>query len=137
MLERIGLTETQLEWIVAVSVAMFAIGIVTLPWMLTRIPHDYFLTNPVPLSRWKESRPVARLVVLAIRNLIGVLFVLLGIILLFMPGQGILTLLVGISMMTFPGKRALELWLIRRKHVLKTINWLRAKRGHEPLVLPE
>jgi hypothetical protein len=137
MLERIGLTQAQIGWIVAISIAMFVVGVVTLPWMLSRIPRDYFLTHSAPLARWKETRPVARLVVLAVRNLIGTAFAILGILMLFAPGQGVLMLLVGLSMMTFPGKRTLELRLIRMKRVLKTINWLRAKSGHEPLVLPE
>ncbi|HSG68899.1 MAG TPA: PGPGW domain-containing protein [Planctomycetaceae bacterium] len=137
MLERIGLTEAHVGWIVAISIAMFVAGIVALPWMLARIPRDYFLTHSAPLARWKETRPVARLVVLALRNLIGAVFAILGIIMLFAPGQGVLMLLVGLSMMTFPGKRALELRLIRMKRVLKTINWLRRKSGHEPLELPE
>lgn len=139
MLERIGLTEAHVGWIVAISIAMFVAGVVMLPWMLARIPRDYFLTHSAPLARWKETRPVARLVVLALRNLIGAVFAILGIILLIplVPGQGLLMLLVGLSMMTFPGKRTLELKLIRMKRVLKTINWLRRKSGHEPLVLPE
>jgi hypothetical protein len=134
--ERFGLTETGIWWLAVFSGAMFVIGIVTLPWLLTRIPRDYFLTHPVPLAEWKASHPICRWVVLAFRNLIGAVFVILGFIMLFTPGQGVITLLVGVSMMTFPGKRALELRLIRMKRVLKTINWLRAKSHHAPLELP-
>lgn len=121
----------------AVSAVMFVAGIMMLPWLLSRIPRDYFVTHPVPLRAWKESRPVWRWIVLGIRNLIGAVFAIMGIIMFFTPGQGVLTLLVGVSMMTFPGKRWLELRLIRMKGVLKSINWLRKKNGHEPLELPD
>jgi hypothetical protein len=137
ILKHIGITETHTWWLVTVSAVMFAVGIVTLPWLLARIPKDYFVENQVPLASWKETRPVWRWGVLAIRNVAGALFAILGVVMLFAPGQGVLTLLVGISMMTFPGKRTLELKLIRMKGVLTSINWLRRKSGHEPLELPD
>lgn len=137
ILKHLGITESHLWWFMAVSAAMFVVGIMTLPWLLSQIPRDYFVTHPVPLAAWKESRPVWRWIVLAARNLVGAVFVIMGTIMLFTPGQGVLTLLVGVSLMTFPGKRTLELKLIRMKGVLKSINWLRNKSGHAPLDLPD
>jgi hypothetical protein len=45
-------------------------------------------------------------------------------------------MLLGISLTTFPGKRVLELSLLRRPRVLRTINWLRAKSNRRPLIIP-
>jgi hypothetical protein len=53
------------------------------------------------------------------------------------PGQGVFTLLLGISLTTFPGKRKVELSLLRRRGVLESINWLRAKSDREPLLIPD
>lgn len=136
MLERFGLSEDLLWWVVVISAAVFLAGMLALPWLLSRIPHDYFLTHPIPLAAWKASHPIARWCLLIVRNLLGVILVLLGVVMLFTPGQGIITLLLGVSLMTFPGKRQLEMKLIRMRGVHKAINWIRAKAGHRPLLLP-
>jgi len=123
-------------WTAIISVVSFLIGIIAVPWLLARIPHDYFLTHREYLSSWKTRRPILRIVVLVIRNLIGVVLALLGVVMLVTPGQGLITLLLGISLTTFPGKRRMELHLLRRRGVLRTINWLRAKSDRQPLSLP-
>lgn len=137
MLERIGLSDHVVWWIVAGSAVAFVAGLLILPWLLCRMPADYFVTHREPLTDWKQTRPLLRYFVLGIRNLIGAGLAILGLVMLFTPGQGILTLLVGLSMTTFPGKRTLELKLIRSKGVLKAINWIRSKQHREPLQLPK
>ena len=124
-------------WIAIASALSFAIGIIAVPWLLARIPHDYFLTHREYLSDWKARRPMLRLFVLTIRNLFGVVVALLGIVMLVTPGQGLITLLLGVSLTTFPGKRTLELSLLGRPGVLRTINWLRAKSDRQPLLIPD
>lgn len=124
-------------WIAIVSVSSLAIGIIAVPWLLARIPHDYFMTHQEYLSDWKARRPMLRMFVLTIRNLCGVVLALLGIVMLVTPGQGLITLLLGVSLTTFPGKRSLELSLLGRPGVLRTINWLRAKSDRQPLLIPD
>ena len=51
------------------------------------------------------------------------------------PGQGILTILLGIIMLDIPGKRPLEARIIQRPSVLSAINNLRAKFNKPPLIL--
>ena len=65
-----------------------------------------------------------------------VLFVIAGITMLALPGQGILTILIGISLMNFPGKRKLELRIIGQHTIYKAVNWIRAKAHKPPLQLP-
>lgn len=124
-------------WIALASLLSLAIGMLAVPWLLARIPHDYFLTHREYLSTWKTRRPVLRLLVLTVRNLCGVILALAGIVMLVTPGQGVITLLLGITLTTFPGKRRLELSLLRQPGVLRTINWLRAKSNRQPLIIPE
>ncbi|MDO9516370.1 MAG: PGPGW domain-containing protein, partial [Syntrophales bacterium] len=73
---------------------------------------------------------------LIVKNLAGVVFVVAGIVMLFMPGQGILTILIGVMLMNFPGKRLLELRTISQPSVLGAINWVRARSQRPPLALP-
>ena len=49
----------------------------------------------------------------------------------------LLTILLGLTLVDFPGKRVLELALIRRDHVHRSLDWLRRRFGHEPLQIPE
>jgi len=72
-----------------------------------------------------------------IKNLLGAIIVLAGIAMLVLPGQGIITILLGIFFMNFPGKYKLELWIIKRPAILKSINWIRAKANHSPLILSD
>ena len=121
-------------WLGAISVLLFVISILTLPWLLSQIPVDYF-TKPKPTLSTRDFTPT-RLIVFFIRNTIGILLIFLGILMLVLPGQGLITIIAGIILVNFPGKFAFEKWLIRRKGVYKMINWLRAKRSQPPLQKP-
>jgi hypothetical protein len=72
-----------------------------------------------------------------LKNLLGVFLILLGIMLSLpgVPGQGILTILLGVIMLDIPGKRPLEARLIKRPNVLSAVNRLRARFGKTPLVM--
>ena len=119
--------------LMAVSLVSLVVGVLMAPVFVTRIPHDYFSH---PRRQHPDTRrPVIRLAFLALKNLLGAVLVVAGILMLFLPGQGLLTLLVGLMIMNYPGKYTLERWLIRLPHVLTAINWLRKKYNH-PLLLP-
>ena len=77
-----------------------------------------------------------RLVLTGVKNAIGAVFVIAGLIMLVFPGQGLLTLFVGLMIMNYPGKFALERWLIQRPYVLPAVNRLRERYGHPPLEDP-
>ncbi len=70
-----------------------------------------------------------------LRNLAGVILVLVGIVLSLpgIPGQGILTILVGLMLTDLPGVRRLERSLARRRGVRGALDTIRAKFGREPL----
>lgn len=50
-----------------------------------------------------------------------------------MPGQGILMMLLGLMLLDVPGKRAIILRMTRIPRVIATINKLRARYGKAPL----
>jgi hypothetical protein len=129
--------EAALGWLSIVSAAMFCGSLLAVPWLVARIPTDYFLRPHRYADRWQPRHPVLRIVFLVTKNLIGVVLVLAGVAMLVLPGQGILTIVVGLLFLDFPGKRALELRSVRQRHVLAAINWIRAKAGRPPLELPD
>jgi len=122
-------------WLLLGSLGGLVIGLLLTPILVTRIPPDYFLYR----RRHSADRryPVLNLILLVVKNVIGAAFVLAGLLLLFLPGQGLITLLLGLMIMDYPGKFALERWLIQRPHVLPALNWLREKYDHPPLKSPQ
>jgi hypothetical protein len=129
--------EVLLGWLSAASVLMFVGSVVAIPWLVIRIPTDYFLRQRHYADRWKPRHPLLRIVFLVVKNFIGGVLLLAGIIMLVTPGQGVLTILVGLLFLDFPGKFASERWLFARPPVFRAVNWIRAKASRPPLKLPE
>ncbi|MEX1042666.1 MAG: PGPGW domain-containing protein [Pirellulaceae bacterium] len=123
--------ETLLWSLTAIGVFMFLATLIAIPWLLTRLPADYFIRRPV--RDWPGRHPAVHLGLVIVKNLLGVILVLAGIAMLVLPGQGLLTILVGIMFLDFPGKRRMERWLIRRGPILSAANWIRARAGKSPL----
>jgi hypothetical protein len=119
-----------------VSLITFIGTVATLPFFVARIPEDYFL-RPETRSPRRYTNSAAGILYLIVKNLAGVVFIIAGIAMLFIPGQGLLTILIGVLLLNFPGKRSLVLRGIRQPSVLGAVNWMRARSKLPPLVLPE
>lgn len=115
-------------------VLSFFLSILIVAIVIVKIPANYFsphyqqdfLPDSSWLTRWGAT---------IIKNIIGAILVIAGIIMLIGPGQGILTILIGLIMMDIPGKRPLEARLINRPSVLPAVNALRAKYNKPPLIM--
>ncbi len=126
-------TET-LVTLTVLSLGVFVGSLLAIPFILVRLPADFFDTR-VP-RRWMEHHhPVLRVLGHAVKNVLGTIFLFVGFLMLFLPGQGILTMLIGVTMVDFPGKRRLEARMIGQPAVLATINNLRQKFGKPPLII--
>lgn len=123
-------------WLAIFSAVAFVATLLLLPWAVSRIPADYFSRRTHPRAPWADHHPLVRAALMVAKNVLGLVFVLAGIAMLVLPGQGILTILAGIMLVDFPGKRRLECWVVGRPAVLKSINWMRQRRGREPLLAP-
>ena len=114
----------------------FAGSLAIVSFMLVKLPATYFHSShdrEFLVDRHKAVRWSG----LVMKNLIGVVLIVLGIIMSLpgVPGQGILTILLGLMLVDLPGKRRWEQKLVRRPRVLQTINQLRGKFDKPPLVL--
>lgn len=102
--------------------------------VMVKIPSHYFSPNYerdfLPGSPW-----LVRWGAVIVKNVFGVILIFLGILLSLpgVPGQGILTILLGLIMLDIPGKRPLEARIIQRPAVLRAINRLRERYGKPPL----
>lgn len=132
-----GLSAELFWWAMVLSVMAVIATLVGVPWVVARLPSDYF--SEEARSAWRRSpdRPAVALIFALAKNVLGALLLVLGLIMLLTPGQGILTLLVGLLLLNFPGKYRLERWLVLRPGVLRTLNWLRRRQGQPPFEAPE
>ena len=123
-------------WFLGVFSAVSVLGaLVMTPWAISLMKEDYFMRPREQQASGTRSFGI-RWLVLIMRNIVGVLLVISGVVLLALPGQGLLTILAGLVLMSFPGKRALELGIIRLPMVLRAVNWVRKRRSKEPLQVP-
>ncbi len=128
-----------LYWIGLFSALTMLLSIAIIPMLITKMAPDYFLDKRVDETTLKYQHPVLRFLGVVLKNVLGLILILLGV-LLSLPGvfgQGLLTVLIGLMIMDFRGKRKLEIWLVRLGPVNRAINWIRKKKNHPPLILPE
>ena len=120
-----GLTFTLIT--IIASYALIVLGMV-------KIPADYFSSSYVKKANKKQHFSL-RWSALIIKNLVGFLLIVAGVIMIFTPGPGVPTILLGLIMMDIPGKRPLEARLIQRPMVLSAVNELRARYNKPPLIM--
>ena len=125
-----------LVWASGLSLLAAVITVLALPWVVTRLPQDYFAREERRVWRMAFDAPFFGLVIGLLKNLLGLLLIILGLIMLVTPGQGVLTVLIGFLLMNFPGKFRVERWLVSQPGVFRGLNWLRQKRGHQPFDAP-
>lgn len=121
--------------IVILSILTWIGTLVAVPLILIWLPTDYLTTEgSVGLIRRKKS--VWRYPYWIAKNILGGLFIIAGIAMLVLPGQGILTIILGLALLNFPGKRKVILWTFGHPRILKVINRLRDKAGKPPMDAP-
>ena len=116
-----------------VSIITLVVSALLLPFVIVRIPSDYYVRD----LAHQMPRGIGEWVLFVGRNLVGLVLLISGVAMLFLPGQGILTILAAFAVMAFPGKRVCERWVLDRSGAAKAVNWLRARRGVEPLQMEE
>lgn len=122
--------------VTVVSVAMFVLSIVGIPWFVTRLPEDYFSgREKQQLGLEKRARPFWRVVLTVLRNVLGGLIFIAGVAMLALPGQGLIAIFIALLLTDFPGKKRLERRIIRIPPILHSLNSLRRRAGKPPLRL--
>jgi len=119
-------------WLFVVSIVA---SVIVVPWVIVRLPADYFCRNRPPRPPFADFPYAARLPLIFAKNLLGLVLVGIGLMFLLMPGQGVIVILIGVFLLDFPRKKELERWLVSRGPILKLCNWLRAKWHRKPLRL--
>jgi hypothetical protein len=120
--------------IVGVSLLATVLGLVALRFLVVYLPADYFIRDR-SIKTLNSRRSVGGWLWLNLKNLAGLVLLVIGLTMLLAPGPGVLMILFGLSLLDIPGKRALELKIIRNPRVLSGINLARAKAGRPPLAV--
>lgn len=125
--------EAHREWLLllsVLSVLMLVASVLLVPWLVIRAPRDVFVRDAPP-----ERGPLA-LVLLLLRNLLGAVLFVAGLLMLVLPGQGVITMVVALCLADVPRKRALLRRIVARRTVWRTLAWIRAKAGVPPFDAP-
>lgn len=124
---------TVFQWLGIISLLTFLISICLIPLLVRLLPPDYFIRHTAP-ARENPPHPALGLLLFLLRQTIGIILLLSGIVMLFLPGQGILTIVLGISLLSFPGKHTLIQNIIATPSVRHGLNWIRAKTKRPPFL---
>ena len=122
-----------LGWIGVISLLVFSLSLLSLPWLVAMIPEDYFLSQKRKRAILKNEFFGTWIVIFILKNSIGLLLVTGGVLMLFLPGQGVLTIIAGLIMTDYPGKFELERRIVSNKKILEKLNWLRNKANQPSL----
>ena len=114
-----------------ISLVIFIFSLLSIKWLVSLIPSDYFIEKKP--SKFKSKYPLIWLISMIVKNLIGYVLIVGGILMLVLPGQGLFTIFIGLIMSNYPGKYFIERKFIAIPSVLRTINWLRKKSNQNPL----
>ena len=127
---------TVLRWALIATVVSLVVSVLLITLVLAWLPADYFSRDQRP------RRPAHALaghlwpLLIVLKNVLGAGFIVLGVILLVLPGQGLLTILIGLVMTDFPGKYRLERWLVSRPGLHELLNRFRARVSKPPFDPP-
>ena len=121
-------------YISGLSTIFFLLSLMGLSWLISIIPHNYFVDKK-RVSFIKMKNPLMWLSIVIIKNSIGLILILCGILMLILPGQGVLTIITGLIFLDYPGKFKFERLLVRNKLILNSMNWIRRKLDKPDLII--
>lgn len=120
-----------LPLLVVASVCALVISLILIPAIIIILPTDFFAREKKP----DYKHPVLATTIYCVRNLLALCLLIVGLLMLLLPGQGLLTVLFAIILADFPGKIRLERRILDHPLSMKSMNWLRRK-ANKPDFLP-
>lgn len=105
------------------TVSLVLASVVALPRVLANLPVDILHHPPAPATgarRWGL-------------NLVGWTLIVLGVLMLVLPGQGLLSILAGIALADVPGKRRILVATLGQTQVRRAVDAIRGRSGVGPL----
>lgn len=119
-----------LIWVSIGSVVMFVGSILLVPYLIARAPADLFTREP------SRRRGIGPLLGAIVRNLFGLVLLVLGVLMLVLPGQGLLMVLLALLVLDFPKKRAAIQQLVQKPKVWDALHYFRERANKPPFERP-
>jgi hypothetical protein len=121
---------------VALIVISFVVSTLVISFVMIKIPANYFHSD-FEHHLMSDRNMFLRWTVIVCKNILGIFLILLGIVLSLpgVPGPGVLTVLIGLILVDIPGKRRVESMIIKRPAILSAVNGLRSRYKKPPLLL--
>ena len=116
------------------STILFLLSLLGLSWLISMIPYNYFVDEK-RVSFIKMKNPLIWVLIMILKNAIGLVLILCGILMLILPGQGVLTIITGLIFLDYPGKFRFERLLVKNKLILNSMNWIRRKLDKPDLII--
>ena len=104
---------------------VFVAGLVVVRWLLVSLPCDHFI----------KSEPQRTGFVRVARQVGGVVLVLLGVLMLVLPGPGIVTIALGVALFDSAKKHEVLRKILSGKRVREALDDLRARAKKGPFIL--
>lgn len=131
IIDSLSAHRTLWTWVSCVSAAMFVGSLLLIPWLVAKAPSNYFVRPQ------GEARGGLGLFGKVLRNVLGAVLLVFGLLMLVLPGQGLLMVLLAVSLMDVPGKHALILRMVQKPPVWRALSYLRERAHKEPFERPE
>ena len=126
--------QEELLWLLGLgSIVLFVLSALLIPWIIIVLPTDFFTRMKV--RAFSGRHPVIAFFLIILRNMLGSVLLIAGIIMLFIPGQGLLTILIALALIDFPGKHNLLLRMMSNPRVFNAANGIR-RWAKKPEFLP-
>jgi hypothetical protein len=123
---------------IVISIASAIVYFIIISYVITQMDNRYFIRRQM-IADVAIVSPHLRLInnnftklVNIAKIIFGVCLLLIGLVMLVLPGQGLVTILIGLSLLPFPSKDKLEQNILSRKSVRTTLNWIRIKAKKTP-----
>jgi len=89
-----------ITWLGIISTCTFFLSLLIIPWGICKLDTNYFL-HLHEHTKKEDEHPVIFILLKSLRNFLGTLLLLAGILMIFLPGQGVLTMVLGITCWIF------------------------------------
>ena len=125
-----------LEVLTAISIVLFVVANAAVIVVLIRLPANYFVAERRLYP--PKGSSIVRWVLLVLKNLLGLMALIVGVILSVpgVPGPGLLVIFMGVLLLDFPGKFQLERKIIAIPQVAEGLDRIRARFKRAPFERP-
>lgn len=130
LLALIAAHQESVAWVSGVSVLMFVGSLLLVPWLVAHAPRDVFVREGKP------QRTTLAMLGMVLRNAAGAVLLVMGVLMLVLPGQGLLTLVVALLLLDLPGKRPMVRRIVRMPSIWRGLTYLRTRAQKPPFDHP-